>query len=531
MARFPKCLGVPAVSVLLAAGGIGGSPVSLDEVGEVVDRKDLGRFWGVVLVRVGGEDVFARGYGFEDERLRPIEPGVSLFDAGSIAKSVTAAAVLRLVDEDKLQLETTLGEVFGESAGTLADVTVASLLAHRSGIGFEAERKLDSQAMASADSLVRAIGTVELGEAIYQYSNIGYFLAAAVVERISGQPFEDAVRGLVFEPAGISPVGFVGDRSVQGARSTVRRRMPPAHQPWNPVERFDIFDYPWNWSQRGATGVLFTASSLADWFEAVADGGWISASSRDTMLTPGPGGYGLGVFVDRDTDGTATRFSHSGSTGGYEAHAAHYPLAFDGAGATVVVLTMQTGGAEEIGAAVRRIVAPEPAKPLFVGVYLGRHADLEEDGVYRISDNIDWRVLARYVGSENGRRIVDNRPTITLVDSERGIWPLMIRLDADRAKALIEEFNATGQQIANDPAGGQTRWSKGVTLIADVRRFAVGEHGQVLLDGDAEVTVRVENHHQVLVVTRSSTGDELAKVMMGGAESRRLQQGLAEAMK
>ncbi len=519
------------MSVLLVVGGASGSPVSLDGVGEVVDRKDLGRFWGVVLVRVGGEDVFARGYGFEDERLNPIEPSVSLFDAGSIAKSVTAAAVLRLVDEEKLGLSTTLGEVFGESAGTLADVTVASLLAHRSGIGFQAEEKLDAQAMASADSLVRAIGTVKLGEAVFEYSNIGYFLAAAVVERVSGQPFEDAVRALVFEPAGISPVGFVGDGSVPEARGTVRRRMPPAHRTRDAVERFDIFDYPWNWAQRGATGVLFTASSLADWFEAIADGGWLSASSRNAMLSPGPSGYGLGVFVDRDTDGTVTRFSHSGSTGGYEAHAAHYPLAFDGAGATVVILTMQTGGAEEIGAAVRRIISPAPAKPLFVGVYLRRHGDFEEDGVYRISENIDWRVLARYVGADGGRRIVDNRPTITLVDSERGIWPLMIRLDADRAEALIEEINATIQEIANDPVGGQTRWSKGITLIADVRQFAVGEHGQVTLDGDAEISVRVEKHHQVLVVTQSSTGDELVKVMMGGAESRWLQQGLVEAMK
>ncbi len=419
------------------------------EIEGVIGRAELGRFRGSVVIRVGGESVFARGYGLENSELRPIDPGVNLFDIGSVAKSVTAATVLRLIEEDKLSLSSTVGEVFGDAAGNLTDVTIEELLRHRSGLGSGGGALSQPGALDSADGLIGALGQVPLGRKQFAYSNAGYFVLAAVIEKVSTGSFESITRELVFEPADLVGVGFVGDGQVPGARPTARvsraTRGRPSISP--------MFDYPWNWGQRGATGVVMTAETAADWLEAIEAGDWLTQASRETMLAPSSDGYGLGLYLDVDEAGRVTRFWHGGSTGGFVCHVSRYPLALDGQGATVVLMAESSIDLNGIAGTIEQLIAPTPPKPTFAGVYLSAYTDTDDNGVYSISGDLRWRGMPQYVGSDGARRIIDARPTIILEDRASRMWTLILRLDEDKAGRLLEQLDSVNRQIAS---GGWT---------------------------------------------------------------------------
>ncbi|MEM9167826.1 MAG: serine hydrolase domain-containing protein [Planctomycetota bacterium] len=510
--------------------GLAGS-IDLDrlskEIQSIIGRAELGRFRGAVVVRVGDDQVISDGYGLENRELSAIDPSVSLFDVGSVAKSVTAATVLRLVEQGKIELSTTMREVFGDDAGNLSDITVHDLLRHRSGLGSGGSALSQAGSLDSADALIAALGQAQLGAKQFAYSNIGYFVLAAVIEEVGDGVFEDVTRRLVLEPSGLSGVGFVGDGEVPGARPTARVSRAPRGLP----SVGSLFDYPWNWGQRGATGVVMTAQAAADWVEAIDAGEWLRPESRAAMLAPSTDGYGLGFYVDVNDDGRVTRFWHGGSTRGYVCQVARYPIAFDGRGATVVIMAEASIEVSGIARQIGSLLWSEPAKPTFAGVYLSRYADLSEKGVYTISGSIQWRGMPQYVGSDGINRITDSRPTIILEDSQRRMWPLMIRLDHQLAENLIAELQRVGRSVAEDPEGGQTPWSKGISLIVDTTGFELNEHDSLVLKNGATVIARSSpDHHEVLIV-QTPDGHEVASVRMGGAESRRLQEELRRALR
>ncbi len=497
------------------------------EIEGVIGRAELGRFRGAVVIRVGGESVFARGYGLESRELHPIDPEVSLFDIGSVAKSVTAATVLRLIEEDKLSLSSTVGEVLGNGAGNLTEVTMEELLRHRSGLGSGGTAFSQPGALDSADGLIGALGQVPLGRKQFAYSNAGYFVLAAVIEKVGEGSFESITREMVFEPADLVGVGFVGDRQVPGKRPTARVSRATRGLP----SITSMFDYPWNWGQRGATGVVMTAETAADWFEAIQAGDWLTDASRELMLAPSDDGYGLGLYLDVDEAGRVTRFWHGGSTGGFVCHIARYPLALDGQGATVVLMAESSIDLNGIARKIEQFISPTPPKPTFAGVYLIAYTDTDDNGVYSISGDLGWRGMPQYVGSDGTRRIVDARPTIILEDRASRMWTLILRLDDEKAGRLVEQLDSVNRQIASDPVGGQTPWRKGITFIADVRDLEVTEHQSYIIDDGAILTVRASSDHHVVLVVATPDGDhELARVRMGGAEVRGLQEQIRQAM-
>ncbi|MFG0245630.1 MAG: serine hydrolase domain-containing protein [Phycisphaerales bacterium JB052] len=490
------------------------------QVDEIIARAELGRFRGAVVVRIGNESVVSRGYGFEDDELRPIDPQHSLFDVGSVAKSFTAATILRLVDQGKLRLDTTMGEIFAEQAGGLESITVEDLLRHRSGLGSGGRAMSRAGRLDSPDALINTLAKAQLGEKEFAYSNVGYFLLAAVIEKVGDASFEDVTRELVFKPAGLTRIGFVGDGSIPDARSTARVSKSAQGRPLIT----SIFEYPWNWGQRGATGVLMTPDTAAEWLEAIDAGDWLSDESHKAMLSSDQSTYGLGLHVDRDKDGVITRFGHGGSTGGFVCDIARYPLAFDGQGATVVLMAERGINLYPIESQVRRLLWTPPPTPSFAGVYLSAYEPFKNDGIYTISDALSWKGMPQYNGSDGNKRITDDRPTLILEDRARHMWSLMIRMDADKVTDLNDSLEHAVTQIAQDPIGAKTPWTRGITLQIDVRGLELTEYDSYIIDDGAMVRVEASpDHHVVLVISTPDAQHDLARVRMGGAETRALQ--------
>jgi CubicO group peptidase (beta-lactamase class C family) len=143
------------------------------------------------------------------------------FHLGSDTKAMTGVVVAHAVDDGKLSFETTIAEVFPEWATAMdaayREVTVDALLAHRSGLpanlvdwkseagesGVASRRRFAFRAL----QMTPAEGGATSGRA-FLYSNVGFVVVAAMVERRTGLPWEQLIEQQVFAPLGIKGAGF-----------------------------------------------------------------------------------------------------------------------------------------------------------------------------------------------------------------------------------------------------------------------------------------------------------------------------------
>lgn len=141
---------------------------------------------------------------------------------GSCAKAMTSTVVAMLVEEGKLSWDTTLAESFPELQDTMRpawrNVTVGQLLNHCSGLprdnGERLTGRLRDRGGPPSETRMALIREVLAREPVaepgttYLYSNSGFAIAGAIVERIEGRPWEDVIRARLFAPLGMDSAGF-----------------------------------------------------------------------------------------------------------------------------------------------------------------------------------------------------------------------------------------------------------------------------------------------------------------------------------
>jgi CubicO group peptidase (beta-lactamase class C family) len=169
-----------------------------------------------VVVVKGGEVLVAKGYGLADVKTgKAVDPGRTLFRPGSISKLFTWTAVMQLVEQKKLDLDAdvntyidfTVPHTFGKP------VTLRDLMTHRPGFE-ESIKRLFTEDPKRRRSL--GVGLKDwVPEQIFPpgdrpaYSNYGATLAGYIVERVSGEKFEDYIARHIFEPLGMTHSTFV----------------------------------------------------------------------------------------------------------------------------------------------------------------------------------------------------------------------------------------------------------------------------------------------------------------------------------
>ena len=211
------------------------APVNVDAILQSILGTGSERF-GMVAAVLRGERIIAQGVA--GVRKRGTAERITLddrFHLGSCTKAMTATLVAMLVEEGKLNWTTTLGELFADTVKPMhpawEKVTLRQVLAHRAGLRFEP----DSLAQVF-NELVRPHRAFHFLKAVrngtlpqqrleiarqalsrppgippdtkYWYSNVGYVLAAAVLEQLTGRAWEELMRERLFQPLGISTGGF-----------------------------------------------------------------------------------------------------------------------------------------------------------------------------------------------------------------------------------------------------------------------------------------------------------------------------------
>ena len=282
---------------------------------------------GALLVAKDGRIILNKGYGLADKETNTPNTPDTIFDIGSNTKQFTAAAIMKLVDQDKLLTTDRLGDIFDEVPADKKDITVHQLLTHTSGFDggfggdFDGTTKDEFLEKAFASDLI-----LERGE--YRYSNAGYSLLAAIIEKVSGLNYENYLRKNILIPAGLNRTGYLlpdWDR-----QSLAKQYWHGVIARGTTVERY-LEDGGVSWNLVGNGGLATTSGDLFKWLEALKTDTVLSESSRGqlfaqhVMISAEPeryNGYGWGVQTGYDGK---TLVTHNGANGIYYSSIAWYP--------------------------------------------------------------------------------------------------------------------------------------------------------------------------------------------------------------
>lgn len=266
-------------------------------------------FSGVVRMDEGDDTRLSRAYGLAHRGfLLPITDDTQ-FAIASGGKGFTALAVVSLIVDGTLSLDTTARSVLGDDLPLIADdVTLEHLLAHRSGIGDYIDEEDESQDLNDyvLVSPVHELATTEAfltevdghptkfaaGER-FSYCNGGYIVLAVIAERASGAGYHDLVNERVLAPAGLAHTAF--SRSDEPSGRMALGYLHPDGL------RTNVLHLPVRGNGDG--GIYTTVADMHIFWNAFADGRivpkeWVTEMTRPHSVVPENNArYGLGFWL------------------------------------------------------------------------------------------------------------------------------------------------------------------------------------------------------------------------------------------
>lgn len=254
-------------------------------------------FSGSVLVAVDGRVVLARGYGMANVVFEEPNTPTTKFYIGSITKTFTAAAIMKLREEGRLSLHDPITKFLPDYPADPGDrITIEELLTHTSGLPNYTDHpevifKRD-QPMTPAELIDffkdRPL-EFEPGTG-FDYSNSNYVLLGEIIEAASGQSYEAYLHHEILKPLGMLDSGY-GRREAGHPQRADGYTLGYDHDYVEAV--------PIHLSVLYAAGALYsTAEDLLKWDQGLYTTTILSPESIDRMLTPHAGGYGYGWVVD-----------------------------------------------------------------------------------------------------------------------------------------------------------------------------------------------------------------------------------------
>jgi CubicO group peptidase (beta-lactamase class C family) len=295
-----------------------------DKAGEI-DRlmqkyHEMSLFNGTVLVAEKGEILFKKGYGLANmEWDIPNEPDTKM-RLGSITKQFTSMLIMQLVEKGKIDLQAKITEYLPDyRKETGEQVTVHHLLTHTSGIpsytnlpNFFSEISRNPYPV---DEFIKlhCSGDLEFEPGTrFKYNNSGYFLLGAMIEKVSGESYEEALQRYILEPAGLINTGFDHHSTILKKRATGYTKS------LNSYRNAPYLDMGLPY----AAGSLYsTVEDLYVWDRVLYTEKLLSKKYKKMMFTPFLANYAYGWTVGKMPVGTAgdslSIVAHGGGINGF----------------------------------------------------------------------------------------------------------------------------------------------------------------------------------------------------------------------
>src|ERR1043166_8675991 len=280
-----------------------------------------GQFNGSVLVADNGKVVFEKGVGMANLEWNIPNTPDTKFRLGSITKQFTATLILQLVEQGKIKLDGKLIDYLPNyRKDTGAKVTIHNLLSHTSGIPsytslpgfFQNVRRNPFK----VDDFIKkyASGDLEFEPGTkFVYDNSGYFLLGAIIEKVTGKPYEQVLKENIFDPLGMKNSGYDHWGTILSKRATGYSRSPRGFQ----TAPYLDMSIPY------AAGSLYsTVEDLYLWDQALYGEKILSAKSKELLFRPNLNNYGYGFVITKATLAPPTKLQvpviqHNGGINGF----------------------------------------------------------------------------------------------------------------------------------------------------------------------------------------------------------------------
>jgi CubicO group peptidase (beta-lactamase class C family) len=309
------------------------------------------KFMGSILVARNDQILLDKGYDYANlEWQVPNSPGTK-FRLGSITKQFTAACILLLEERGKLKTDDLVKEYLPDAPAAWDHITIYNLLTHTSGIPNFTQFPDYHASEATPTTPERLVARFrdkplefQPGED-WRYSNSNYVLLGYLIEKITGQRYQDFVEENVFKPLGIQNSGYDSNTAIIPHRAAGYSPGP------NGPENAGYVDMSIPFS----AGALYsTTHDLLRWEQGLFAGKLLSAESFKKMTTPFKRDYACGLVVH--TVKGHKVIDHGGGINGFSAMLAYYP---DDKLTVIVLGNIESGASAEIASSLAPIARDE----------------------------------------------------------------------------------------------------------------------------------------------------------------------------
>ena len=279
---------------------------------------------GSLTIAKDGKVLYTRAIGYSQINGTEKKPltAANRFRIASITKMFTAAMILQLVEEGKLKLTDTLDKFFPQIPNA-KKITIVQILSHRSGIP-NVRRDQNSQGNVNTTPITKDEMLALIAKATpdfepdskQSYSNSGYFLLGLILEKLTGKPYEEALKERITSKIGLKDTyTATGNIDVDKNESLTYMNLGGDWKQVPETHPSILF---------GGGAIVSTPNDLAKFIQALFDGKIVSKENLDQMKTIRDGD-GLGLGMEPYTFAGKTFYGHAGGGDNYGSWLAYLP--------------------------------------------------------------------------------------------------------------------------------------------------------------------------------------------------------------
>jgi CubicO group peptidase (beta-lactamase class C family) len=345
----------------------------------------LYQFNGAALVANNVTILLNKGYGWKDASAKTLNSSNCIFQIGSMTKTFTAAVILKLQELGELSIYDPIVKYVPDFPNG-SKITLQQLLTHTSGIFSINPDETDTVTWTpvTKNYVLSFFENQPLGfepGTKFSYSNSGYYLLGMVIEKVTGHPYEEVVRNLIFDPLKMTNSGFDFIHLEDTLKASGYGEFNADHHVLAHLVDSTV--------SYAAGGMYSTTGDLYKWARAIATRQILSASSWTHAFTPFKETYGYGWFIDSLN---GSRYvGHGGGIYGFTSYLIYFP----DQDITIILLNNFLNETATLTPIVQGLSAILLSKPY----HLPRSHD-----EFKISDSILNRYIGTYSLASNPRR-------------------------------------------------------------------------------------------------------------------------------
>ena len=281
----------------------------------------LHKFNGTALVARNGIILLDKGYGFRNAEAKVLHDQNSIFQIGSVTKQFTTAIILKLQQENKIDVREKLSKYFptypkGDS------ITIEQLMLHISGIySYTDDRDFMQNEVAKPTNREKLMARFQDKPLTFspgtnwKYSNSAYLLLGYIIEEVTKKPYEQVVREYIFTPLKMSHSGFDFTHLTSNEKSTGYFVLNDREILASPIVDSSV--------AFSAGAIYSTTGDLFRWHKSLQNNTILSKVQQEKAYTPVRNKYGYGWLIDSIAG--KRMVSHGGGIHGFSSNFSRVP--------------------------------------------------------------------------------------------------------------------------------------------------------------------------------------------------------------